>query len=147
MQSDNFNAYLVNKIHRNGAKFLLSNRNRNDAIPIWWHYTKSKIHFVQNLLGVRRGHDHMVVGFTTTCAISAYHHKRCEFESRSDEVYSIQHYVIKFVSYLRQVRGFLRVLRFPLPIKLTTRIYQITWYTVLECFKLTLFCYRTSSRH
>ena len=22
----------------------------------------------------RRGHDHMVVGFTTTCAISAYHH-------------------------------------------------------------------------
>jgi len=25
-----------------------------------------------NLL--RRGHDRMVVGFTTTCAISAYHH-------------------------------------------------------------------------
>jgi hypothetical protein len=22
----------------------------------------------------RRGHDHMVVGFTTTCAIRAYHH-------------------------------------------------------------------------
>jgi len=22
----------------------------------------------------RRGHDHMVVGFTTTCAISAYHY-------------------------------------------------------------------------
>jgi hypothetical protein len=31
------------------------------------------------------------------------------------EVYSIQHYVIKFVSYLRQVGGFLRVLRFPPP--------------------------------
>ena len=29
------------------------------------------------------------------------------------EVYSIQHYEIKFVSYLRQVGGFLRVLRFP----------------------------------
>jgi hypothetical protein len=28
------------------------------------------------------------------------------------EVYSIQHYVIKFVSDLRQVGGFLRVLRF-----------------------------------
>jgi len=27
-----------------------------------------------------------------------------------DEVYSIQHYVIKFVSYLGQVGGFLRVL-------------------------------------
>ena len=29
------------------------------------------------------------------------------------EVYSIQHYVIKFVSDLRQVDGFLLVLRFP----------------------------------
>ena len=29
------------------------------------------------------------------------------------EVYSIQHYVIKFVSYLRQDSGFLRVPRFP----------------------------------
>jgi hypothetical protein len=34
------------------------------------------------------------------------------------EVYSIQHYVIKFVSNLRQVSGFLRVLRFTSPIKL-----------------------------
>ena len=24
--------------------------------------------------GFRRGHDRIVVGFTTTCAISAYHH-------------------------------------------------------------------------
>ena len=30
----------------------------------------------------RRGHDRMVVEFTSTCAISAYHHKRREFESR-----------------------------------------------------------------
>ena len=29
------------------------------------------------------------------------------------EVYSMQHYVIKFVSDLRQVGGYLRVLRFP----------------------------------
>jgi hypothetical protein len=35
------------------------------------------------------------------------------------EMYSIPHYVIKFVSILRQVRGFLRVLRFPPSIKLT----------------------------
>ena len=33
------------------------------------------------------------------------------------EVYSIQHYVIKFVSDLRQVGGFLRVLWLPPPIK------------------------------
>jgi hypothetical protein len=39
------------------------------------------------------------------------------------EVYYIQHYVIKFVSDLRQVGGFLRVLRFPPPRKLTATIY------------------------
>jgi len=39
------------------------------------------------------------------------------------EVYSIEHYVIKFVSNLRQVCCFLRVLRFPPPIKLTATIY------------------------
>ena len=38
------------------------------------------------------------------------------------EMYSIQHYVIKFVSDLRQVCGFLQVLRFPPPIKLTATI-------------------------
>ena len=70
----------------------------------------------------RRGRDPIVVGFTTICAISAYHHQRLEFESRSGEVYSIQHYVIKFVSNLRQVGGFLRVLWFPPPIKLTAMI-------------------------
>jgi hypothetical protein len=38
-------------------------------------------------------------------------------------VYSIQHYVIKFVSELRQVgAAFLRVVRFPPPIKLTAVI-------------------------
>ena len=44
---------------------------------------------------------------------------RCEFEYRSYEVYSIQHYVIKFVSDMRQVGGFLQVLQFPPPIKWT----------------------------
>ena len=38
------------------------------------------------------------------------------------ELYSIQHYVIKIVSDLRQVCCFLQVLRFPPPIKLTTTI-------------------------
>jgi uncharacterized membrane protein YjjP (DUF1212 family) len=37
-------------------------------------------------------------------------------------VYLIQHYVIKFVSDFRQVCGFLRVLKFPPLIKLTTTI-------------------------
>jgi hypothetical protein len=39
-----------------------------------------------------------------------------------DEVYSIQHYVIKFVSDVRQDGRFLRVVRFPPPIKLTAAI-------------------------
>jgi hypothetical protein len=34
----------------------------------------------------------------------------------------VQHYVIKFVSDLRQIDGFLRALRFPPPIKLTATI-------------------------
>jgi hypothetical protein len=46
----------------------------------------------------------MVVGFTATYAISAYHH--------------LQQYVINFVNDLRQVGGFLRVLRFPPSIEL-----------------------------
>jgi hypothetical protein len=33
--------------------------------------------------GGRHGRDRMVVGFTTTCAINAYHHYSREFESRS----------------------------------------------------------------
>ena len=38
------------------------------------------------------------------------------------ELYSIQHYVIKFVSDMWQIGGVQLVLRFPLPIKLTTTI-------------------------
>jgi hypothetical protein len=51
-------------------------------------------------LGDRHSRDRMVVGFTTTYAISAYHHWCCEFESRSGR--GVEHYVIKFVSDLRQ---------------------------------------------
>jgi hypothetical protein len=71
-----------------------------------WTYTKR---------GGHRGRDRMVVIFTTTYAISSYHHWCCEFESRSGQ--GVHHYVIKFVSDLRQVGGFLWVLRFPPLIK------------------------------
>jgi hypothetical protein len=66
--------------------------------------------------------DHMVVWYTATYAISAYHHWSCEFESHSGEVNSIQHYVIKFVSDLRQLSGFLRALQVLPPMKLTAMI-------------------------
>jgi carbonic anhydrase/acetyltransferase-like protein (isoleucine patch superfamily) len=39
-----------------------------------------------------------------------------------EEVYTLQHYVKKYVSDLRQVGVFLRLLRFPPPIKLTATI-------------------------
>jgi len=64
--------------------------------------------------------DRMVVGLTTTYAISAYHHWCCQFESRSGR--GVQQYAIKFVSDLRQVGGFLRVFQFLPPIKLTATI-------------------------
>ena len=66
------------------------------------------------------GRDRIVVGFTTTCSISAYHHCIVVVNSNPihGEVPSIQHYVIKFVSHLHQVGGFLHVLQFAPPIKL-----------------------------
>ena len=81
---------------------------------------------------------YMVVGFATTQAISVYHHRCCEFESRSGR--GVQHYVIKFVSDLRQVGGFLRVLRFPPLIKKTDRhdIAEILLKVTLKTITLTL---------
>jgi hypothetical protein len=52
----------------------------------------------------RRGRDRMVVGFTTARAITA---KVVSSNPTHGEMYSIQHYVIKFVSYLWQVSDFL----------------------------------------
>jgi hypothetical protein len=70
---------------------------------------------IQELLKDRGGRDCMVVGLITNCAISVYHHQRCEFEICSGKVYSIHHYVINFVSDLQQIGDFRR---FP-PTKLT----------------------------
>ena len=65
----------------------------------------------------------MVVGFTTTYVISAYHHyKVVSSNPAHGKVYSIQHNVIKFVSDLRQDSGSPRVLWFPPRIELTTTI-------------------------
>ena len=61
----------------------------------------SEISVMSSLKGGRRSREWMVVGFTITyAAISAYHHWCCDFESRSGR--GVQHYVIKFVSDLRQ---------------------------------------------
>ena len=44
------------------------------------HVIENKI---TNTIRGRRGRDRMIVGFTTTCAISACHHYSCEFEHLS----------------------------------------------------------------
>ena len=76
-------------------------------------YEKQIIKIIIIIIMVRRGSDRMVNEFTTNI----------EFESRWDEVYSIQYCVIiQCVSNLLQVSGFLRVVWFPPWIKLTTRI-------------------------
>jgi hypothetical protein len=77
-----------------------------------------------------RGRDRMVVEFTTTYAISAYHHQCCEFESHPG--HGVHHYVIKFVSDSRQVVGFLWVLRFP-PEGVFYKIY-LSWCNII-CYK------------
>jgi hypothetical protein len=101
--------------------FSLRNKNPDWGINYSVHMYSS---WMLDIFQDRHGRDRMVVGFlaTRTYAICAYHPYRCEFESHSGEVYSIQHYVIKFVNNLRQVGGFLWVLWFPPPIKLTATI-------------------------
>ena len=61
----------------------------------------------------RPGRDRMIVKFADLWSSNPTH---------AGEVYSMQHYVIKFVSGLRQVGGFLRIILFPPPIKLTATI-------------------------
>jgi len=63
---------------------------------------------------------HMAAGLITTHAISPNTNNFVRSNPVHGEVYSIQHYVTKSVRYLRQVSGFLLVLPFPPPIKLTT---------------------------
>ena len=75
---------------------------------------------LHNVTGRCSGRDLMVVVFTPTYAIFAYHHRCREFDSCLGR--GEQYYVIKFVNHLRQVGGFLRVLRFPPIIKLTAKI-------------------------
>jgi hypothetical protein len=75
------------------------------------------------MTGAVSGRDCIVVRFTTTYAISAYHHWCCEVESGQN----VQHYVINFVSDLQQVGGFLEVLRFSPP---TNRLPWYNWNIV-----------------
>ena len=65
--------------------------------------------------------DRMIVGLLPMQSVPITT-KVVSSNSVHGEVYSIQHYVIKFVSGFRQVGFFLRVLLFPPLIKLTATI-------------------------
>jgi hypothetical protein len=64
------------------------------------------IHSIFFLTRDRYCRDRMVVRFTTACITNNDVHSN----PAHGEMYSIQHYMIHFVSDLRQVGGFLRVL-------------------------------------
>ena len=65
-----------------------------------------------NFFRGRRGGDRMVIVFTTTYAISVYHSKVVSRCTRCNALYDK----------VCQVGSFLRVIRFPPPIKLTATI-------------------------
>ena len=89
----------------------------------------------------RRGRDRMVVGLTTTYAISAYHQWCCEFESRSGR--GGQHYMIKFVSDLQQVGGFLWV-RVDNLISRLPQTFLLEWYILFLIHLKTITCFKRS---
>jgi hypothetical protein len=84
-----------------------------------------------------RSCDCMVVRFTTTYAISSITTKIVSSNPAHGEVYSIQYYVIKFVSDLYQVSGFLWVLQFP-PATDRHDITEILLKEALDTITLTL---------
>ena len=65
----------------------------------------------------------MVVGLQLPVQSAPITTKRVGSNPAHGELYSMQYYVIKYVNDLRQVSDFLRVLRFPPPIKLIATIY------------------------
>jgi hypothetical protein len=69
-----------------------------------------------------RGRDRMAVGLQLPVQSVPITTKVVSLNPVHVEVYSIQHYVIAYVSDLRQVCRFLLVLRFPPPIKLTATV-------------------------
>jgi hypothetical protein len=85
-----------------GADCIGSCKSHNHAITATTALLCSRSDLFPNTGGCR-GRDRMIVGFTTTYAISSYHHWCCEFWSRSG--WGVQHYVI-VCQWLATGRGF-----------------------------------------
>ena len=86
-----------------------------------WHDWNVVLSEWYHICGVgRHGRDRMVVGLATAYVSSVT--KGVGWNPAHRGMHSTQHYVIKFISVLRQVGCFLRVLRLPPPIELITTI-------------------------
>ena len=83
---------LVNMIEY--CRNILNQHYRKQKCSKWWSVLTLLNYWLD--YWDQRGCDRMVVGFTTTYAISAYHHWCCEFEFRSGR--AVQHYMIKCVN-------------------------------------------------
>ena len=107
------------------SRYIFFTRNKCLClIPIDQVFSENKIKSRQRCRG---GRDRTVVEFTTTCAINvSITTKVLSSNSVDGEVYSIQQYVIKFVSFLR----------FPPPIKLTHDIIEILLKMALSTITL-----------
>ena len=108
--------------YRDHASFFFSSLQLfiiyTGALWSWWYGS-----WIYNLLPIQ------LVPFTTKVSSNPVH----------GEVYSIQHYVIKFVSDLWQVGVFLRKLWFPPPIKLTVNKTEILLKVVLNTINQLVF--------
>ena len=71
-----------------------------------------------NIAEDHRGRNHMVIGFTLPVQSMHIINKVMSSNPAHGDVHTIQNYVVKFVSY----GGFLWILWFPPPIKLTAMI-------------------------
>jgi len=78
------------------------------------------VNYFTNRKRDRRGRDRMEVGLTTTYSTLAYPHYSCELQSRPWR--GVLDTTLCVVSDLRQVAGFLRIVRFPPIIKVTATI-------------------------
>jgi len=104
-------------------------------------YVPEKIFYkLHKYIVSRRGRDRTAVGFTITYVQSVpITTKAVSSNSVHGKVYSIPHYVIKFVSDLQQVCGFLRVVQFPPPFKTDSDdITEILLKVALKIMTLTI---------
>jgi hypothetical protein len=123
--------------------FLLDNIVCNDQKEKWQIidkrlYLRIDHEWTLEVIRGHRGHERMVVGFATPVQSVAITTNVVSLNPAHGEVYSIQHYVRKFVNDLRQVGGFLHVLRFPPSLKLTAMITEILLKVALYTITLTL---------